>query len=151
MSIGDICNREVVFCRKAETSREAAELMRQHHVGCLVVVDESREHPRPLGVITDRDLVVEIMAERVSPETVSVGDVMSYDLATAREDEGIWEVIRRMRAKGVRRLPIVDEAGALVGIVTMDDMLEFLTDEFYGLVKLLARQREREQETRARP
>jgi CBS domain-containing protein len=95
--------------------------------------------------------VVEIMAERVSPETVSVGDVMSYDLATAREDEGIWEVIRRMRAKGVRRLPIVDEAGALVGIVTMDDMLEFLTDEFYGLVKLLARQREREQETRARP
>lgn len=151
MSIGDICNREVVFCRKAETTREAAALMRQHHVGCLVVVDESREHPRPLGVITDRDLVVEIMAERVSPETVSVGDVMSYDLATAREDEGIWEVIRRMRAKGVRRLPIVDEAGALVGIVTMDDMLEFLTDEFYGLVKLLARQREREQETRARP
>jgi CBS domain-containing protein len=151
MSIGEICNREVVFCRKGETTQQAAELMRRHHVGCLVVVDESREYPRPLGVITDRDLVVEIMAGKVSPETVVVGDVMSYDLATAREDEDIWEVVRRMRAKGVRRLPIVDEDGALVGIVTMDDMVEFLAEEFSGLVKLLARQREREEKTRTRP
>jgi CBS domain-containing protein len=151
MSIGEICNREVVFCRKGETTQQAAELMRRHHVGCLVVVDESRECPRPLGVITDRDLVVEILAGNVFPETVVVGDVMSYDLATAREDEDMWEVVRRMRAKGVRRLPIVDEAGALVGIVTMDDMVEFLAEEFSGLVKLLARQREREEKTRTRP
>jgi len=151
MSIGEICNREVVFCCKGETTQEAAELMRRHHVGCLVVVDESREHPRPLGVVTDRDLVVEIRAGKVSPETVLVGDVMSDDLATAREDEGIWEVVRRMRAKGVRRLPILDEEGAVIGIVTMDDMMEFLADEFCGLVKLLAREREREEKTRTRP
>ncbi len=148
MSIGEICNREVVYARKSETAREAAELMRRYHVGCLVVTDEVPDRPRPLGILTDRDLVMEIMAQNVSADTVLVGDVMSYDLATAKEDEGMWDVVQRMRAKGVRRLPIVDEHGVLVGIVTMDDVLEFLADEFCGLVKLLAREREREEVTR---
>jgi len=150
MSIGEVCNREVVFARRSDTVLRAAELMRTYHVGSLVVVEAGSDPAKPLGIVTDRDLVVEVMAERVAPEDVAVGDVMSYGLVTAREDEGVWDVILRMRARGVRRLPIVDGDGALVGIVTMDDMLELLSGELSALVTLTRREQAREEAVRSR-
>ncbi len=150
MSIGEICNRDVVFTVKSSTVQEAAQLMRQHHVGSLVVVDEGSEPPVPVGLVTDRDLVVELVAENVPVDRVSIGDVMSDTEESAREDEGEWDVLRRMRQKGVRRMPIVNTDGALAGIVTMDDAVDLLAEELSDLAKLMGRERQREQETRNR-
>jgi len=150
MSIGEVCNREVVFARRSDTVLQAAELMRTYHVGSLVVAEDGSDPAKPLGIVTDRDLVVEVMAERVVPEDVAVGDVMSNELVTARDDEGVWDVVQRMRARGVRRLPIVNGEGALVGIVTMDDMLELLSGELSALVTLTRREQEREETIRSR-
>ncbi len=148
MSIGEICNREVIFTGKEDSVQGAARLMREHHVGCLIVVEDGSEPLKPLGVITDRDLVVEVLAEDVPFDSVAVGDVMSYDLVSAREDEGVWDVIQRMRVKGVRRMPVVDVNGGLAGLISMDDMVEFLAEEMYDLAKLMRRERQREKETR---
>lgn len=150
MSIGEVCNREVVFARRSDTVLQAAELMRTYHVGSLVVAEDGSDPAKPLGVVTDRDLVVEVIAERVAPENIAVGDVMSYELVTARDDEGVWDVVQRMRARGVRRLPIVNGEGALVGIVTMDDMLELLSGELQALVALTRKEQAREVAVRSR-
>ncbi len=150
MSIGEICNRDVVFTLKSSTVQEAAQLMRQHHVGSLVVVEDGADPRKPVGLVTDRDLVVELVAENVSVDQVSIGDVMSDTVESAREDEGVWDVLRRMRQKGVRRMPVVDADGALAGIVTMDDAVDLLAEELSDLAKLMSRERQRELETRTR-
>jgi CBS domain-containing protein len=144
MSLGQICNRETIIVGKDESIVEAAKLMRQYHVGCVLVVEPTPAGNKPIGIVTDRDLVVEILAAELDPTTVAVGDVMSYELLTAQADEPLWEGLQRMRSKGVRRMPVVDAQGLLVGIVTTDDLLELLADEFGQLVKIIGRERERE-------
>jgi len=144
MTIGTICTRETVIAKKDNTIVEVAKLMRQHHVGDIVVIKESEGENIPVGIVTDRDLVIEILAQELSPDTVTVGDIMSYEIVTARDDEGIWDTLQKMRAKGVRRMPIVNQRGGLVGIVTLDDLLELLSDELAGLAKIISREQERE-------
>lgn len=148
MTIGTICTRETVIAKKDNTIAEAAKLMRQHHVGDIVVIKESAGENIPVGIVTDRDLVIEILAQELSPGTVTVGDIMSYEIVTARDDEGIWDTLQKMRAKGVRRMPIVNQRGGLVGIVTLDDLLELLSDELAGLAKIIGREQERERTAR---
>ena len=150
MSIGEICNRDVVVIAKDATVLEAARLMRQHHVGDLVVTREREGAQVPVGLITDRDIVIEVLGEEVDIGTVLVGDIMSDKLLTAREADGLWETVQRMRIAGVRRLPVVDEQGALQGIITMDDMIELLADELSQLAKLVAREQAVEKATRSR-
>ena len=129
----------------------AAKLMRQFHVGCVVVVADGVQPLQPVGVVTDRDLAIEILAQEVPAETVIVGDVMGAELLTVREEDGIWETIMRMRAVGVRRLPIVSRHGELVGILTMDDLLQFIVGELSDLVKLVRREQKREEVARHAP
>ena len=151
MSVGEICNREVVTIEKSAPVVRAAKLMRQFHVGCVVVVADGVQPLQPVGVVTDRDLAIEILAQEVPAETVIVGDVMGAELLTAREEDGIWETIMRMRAVGVRRLPIVSRHGELVGILTMDDLLQFIVGELSDLVKLVRREQKREEVARHAP
>ncbi|QJD31175.1 CBS domain-containing protein [Methylococcus geothermalis] len=148
MSIGQFCIRDTVIVGKGDTIVEAAKVMRQHHVGSVVVVEESEHGCKPVGILTDRDLVVEILAKEVAPEAVTVGDVMSFELVTAREQDGLWETLQRMRVNGVRRIPVVDDRGVLVGIVSADDYLEILSTELGELAKLLGREKGREERTR---
>lgn len=148
MAIGEICNREVVVVREDASVAEAARLMRKYHVGDLVVVRESRGKNKPVGIVTDRDLVVEVMAARLDPATLSVGEIMGRDLAKVKESTGVSEVIRFMRDMGVRRMPVVDGKGALVGLVTLDDLLELLSEELAELARLT--QLEQKKETRRR-
>jgi CBS domain-containing protein len=148
MSIGEICNRETVFATKDSSIQQAAQLMREHHVGDLVVVEETAGRRIPVGILTDRDLVIEILAKDVNAKNVTVGDVMSNELMTARESDGLYETMQRMRAKGVRRVPVVDASGALVGIVTVDDLLDLLADELTALARLLSREQAREHQKR---
>jgi CBS domain-containing protein len=148
MSVGEICNREVVTIEKGAPVAKAARLMRQFHVGSVVVVADGEDLARPVGIITDRDLTIEILAQEVPAETVTVGDVMGAELLTAREDDGVWETIMRMRAMGVRRLPVVNRHGVLTGILTMDDLLQFIVGELSDLVKLVRREQKREEAIR---
>jgi CBS domain-containing protein len=149
MSVGEICNREVVVIDRKASVYEAARMMRNQHVGSLVVVDEDSTTPmRPVGIVTDRDLVVEIMAKEVHEEALATGDIIAPELLTAREADGVWETIMRMRAMGVRRLPVVDLGGNLCGMLTMDDLLKFIADEMSDLVRLVRREQKREQDTR---
>jgi len=144
-SIGEICSREVVFTTRETTVAAAAKLMRHHHVGSLVVVEHMNGGKRlPLGIVTDRDIVVELTALDLDAKTLTVGDIMSEPLVTAREDEGLLEAMEIMRYKGVRRLPIVGGDGQLVGIVSIDDLLEVLAEQMTELAKVVAREQARE-------
>jgi len=149
MAIGEICSRETVFTTRETTVATAARLMRHHHVGTLVVVEEMNGGRRvPVGIVTDRDVVVEVMATGLDPNAITVGDIMGQELVTARESEGVLETMQIMRYKGVRRLPIVDKDGQLVGIVSFDDLLEVLAEQIGELSKIVAREQARESSSR---
>lgn len=149
MPIGEICNREVVVAEKSLSVTGAAQLMRSHHVGDLVVVEERAGRRHPVGIVTDRDIVVEVVAAGVNPESLKVADIMGPEVATVRESEGFFEALRYMRDKGVRRMPVVDVDGGLVGILTLDDLLGLLAEEMTELAKVVSHERQREATARA--
>ena len=144
MKIGDICNHQVIVVKRNASILEVVGLMRNHHVGDVIVVDEQDGRRIPIGVLTDRDIVIEILAEDVDVNAVNVGDVMSYELLTGNKDDEVFDTIKSMQVKGVRRLPVVDSHNDLVGILTLDDLLEFLTGQMGDLVKLVAREQTHE-------
>lgn len=148
MTVGEFCNREVVIASREETIVDIAKLMRRHHVGDVVIVDRSKEPPVPIGIMTDRDIVVAFIAAEVPLDSVTVGDVMSPELVTVREDEGIWECLQRMRIRGVRRIPVVNRQGGLEGILTVDDLLELFAEELLALAKVPTREVVREKKLR---
>jgi len=148
MPVSEICNREVVIAQRNSSALEAARLMRQYHVGDLVVIEDRGAVRVPVGIVTDRDLVVEVIASELDPDAVSVGDVMVPEQAWVKEDTGVFEAIQYMRAKGIRRLPVVGDDGGLVGIVTLDDLLVLLAEELNALAKLVAREQQKEATSR---
>lgn len=148
MPVSEICNREVVIVQRSESALDAARLMRQHHVGNVVVVDSRNGARIPVGIVTDRDLVVEIMAPELDSSAITVGDIMVPELATVKEGTGVFEAIQFMRAKGVRRLPVVDDGGGLVGIIALDDLLELLSEELLALAKLVQYEQKKEMQSR---
>jgi CBS domain-containing protein len=122
--------------------------MREHHVGGLVVVKEKFGKRVPVGIITDRDLVIEVIAEGVDMGDISVGDIMSDQLVTAREGDDLLETLKMMRARGIRRLPVIDDDGALAGILTVDDLIDLFSEQIADLARLIAFEQKREQERR---
>jgi CBS domain-containing protein len=147
MPIGEICNREVVFSYRTHTVREAAFLMREYHVGDLVVVEENGKR-KPIGIVTDRDIAISIVALGLDPDVLTVGDIVGPELVTMHENQGVFEAIQQMRFRGVRRLPIIDEDGALVGIVAVDDLVALVADELSELSKVITREQMVEVKTR---
>ena len=137
MKIGECCNREVVIAERNTEILEAAKMMKKHHVGDLVIVEKRNGLTRPVGILTDRDLVVEVMAQEVPPREVTTADVMSLEIATVREEEGVWETLEKMRDAGVRRMPVVDQDESLVGLITLDDLLELLTEALDNMTRLI--------------
>jgi CBS domain-containing protein len=144
MAIGQICNREVVSAARDTTVQAAAKLMRHFHVGTVVVVDAGDDSRVPVGIVTDRDIVIEVCAVDLNQNVITVGDIMAPELATVREDEGLLQTVEIMRHKGVRRLPVVDKNGSLTGIVSIDDLFEALTEQMAEMGRILGRERERE-------
>jgi CBS domain-containing protein len=144
-TIGEICNREVIIAPPDTTISAAAKLMRHHHVGSIVVVDATSAGPRrPIGVVTDRDIVVEVTAMDLDPNQLTVGEIMERDFTTTREQEGLLETMESMRYKGVRRMPVVGSDQQLVGIVTIDDLLEVLAEELAEITRIVAREQTHE-------
>ena len=148
MTVGEICNRDVVVVRRDDPVTEAARRMREHHVGDLVVVDEKPGGRVPVGILTDRDLVIEVIAKGVDLNAVTVGDVMSNQLLTAAEADDVADTIKIMRAKGVRRVPVVSRNKTLAGILAVDDLLDLYSEQIADLTALIAREQKREREKR---
>lgn len=148
MPIGEMCNREVVIVGKETSILEVAQLMRQHHVGDVVVVEERGDRRIPVGIVTDRDIVIEVVAKDVDFHNLVVGDIMGLQLATVQEREGVFETMEVMRLRGVRRLPVVDEEDGLIGIVTLDDLIGLLAEEMNELAGLISREQAREAQAR---
>lgn len=119
MNLERVCSRAVVTVSPEATVLEAANLMRSKHVGCVVVVNDSR----PVGILTDRDIVLEVVASAKKPAETAVREVMSVNLTMLNVNYDLLDAARLMRSRGVRRLPVVDEHKHLLGIITMDDVL----------------------------
>jgi predicted transcriptional regulator len=149
MTVGEICTRNVVVAPKAELIVDAAKRMRTSHVGNLVVCETRNGRHFPVGIVTDRDIVISVVAG--DPDHINyllVSDVMSDDLVTAREHDSIEAALKKMEDHGVRRLPITDTDGVLIGILTLDDVLQYLTGQQSELVALVAREQRRERQYR---
>lgn len=145
MRAGECGNSTGVVVAQPETGIvEAAALMREYHVGTLVIVEIDGDDARPVGIVTDRDLVVEVLASGAPTERFTVGDVMSTQIIVAGEDDDLFETLERMHHAGVRRVPLVNASGKLAGILSIDDVLEYFADVFAHVPRLVRRQRDTE-------
>jgi CBS domain-containing protein len=148
MNVGSCCSKQVAKVSAATSLREASLLMRNRHVGALVVVATERGVERPIGIVTDRDIVIAVIAPGARPEAIRVGDAMPRELFTVGEHEGIFEAFRKMAEHGVRRLPVTAADGGLAGIVTADDLLRVVAAELGSFATALRRGGERESAAR---
>jgi CBS domain-containing protein len=148
MTVGQICNRVVVFAYRNTPLPDAARLMRENHIGSLVIVDESDRGRVPVGMLTDRDIAIAVVAQALDPRTLTAGEVMSGELVTANEQDDMLDTLQRMRRRGVRRVPVLGANGTLAGIVTLDDLLELVAEQLGDVVKAIATEQSREARTR---
>lgn len=147
MKLSELANKNPVTVSGNTTIAEAATLMRERHVGDLIVTDDN-DIRKPIGIVTDRDFVVGILAVGLDPKVLTVGDVMSQHLFAAIESDDADQAMAKMRREGIRRAPVVDDEGNLQGIFTLDDYLDHLagiTNTIRGLIR-----REQAQEERTR-
>lgn len=126
MSVENVCSYNVVTIAPDASVGEAARSMREHHVGDVVVAERKDGLMKPVGIVTDRDLVVEVLAEDVPPDELKVMDVMSSSLLVVSEDNGLEYTLRQMHEAGVRRAPVVDSRGELVGVLSVDDIIDYV-------------------------
>ncbi len=151
MKVETVSQHEVITVERHATIVEAAQTMRQRHVGDLVVVEQCQAGAIPVGIITDRDIVVEVIGQGIDPKQTAVGSVMSGDLVTARPEDDVTDTLRAMSAKGVRRAPLVDQQGRLQGIVSVDDLVVVVATELMRLARLIRHEQARELKKTADP
>ncbi len=139
-TLASLCKQPVRVVTPETTIRSAAKMMREHHVGALIIVDKDTSAPKPIGIVTDRDIVVAIVALELDPDIFLVDDLLDRPLIVAKAEQRIREGLELMRSKGVRRLPLVDKAGKLMGIVTLDDLLGELAKDMNCLSEIVERE-----------
>jgi len=135
VTIWRICQRDVDTATVVEDIHAAAQRMESRCVGTLVVLDE---HEHPIGIVTDRDIALRVVGQGRNPEETSVGDVMTRSLRTLPEGAPLEGALAAMQSEGVRRLPVVDEAGLLVGMVSLDDVVAQLAGELSHVAEVMA-------------
>ena len=148
LTVGEICMRDVVFAYPNMSVSEAARLMREEHVGSLVVVSDTEQKRLVVGMLTDRDIALAAVAAERAAAMLRVADIMSKNLVATRPEDSMHAALGLMRHHGVRRLPVTDADGALIGIVALDDLLDILAEELQGLVQVIAREKQRESQVR---
>ena len=145
MTVGELCNRDVIIARPETPLPEAAALMKHYHVGDLVIVGTRPGGQRvPVGILTDRDMALALASHAARLSYLRVSDLMTHHLVTALESESLHSALKKMQDAGVRRLPVVNPDGVLEGIVTLDDIIEVLSEELTDLTKLVVREQRKE-------
>lgn len=150
LTAGDACTRIVTVAYRGMVLSEAARLMSDRHVGCLVVVEEADPGRVVVGIITDRDIVVSVVARDLDARQISVGEAMTAKVVTAREGDSILDVLQVMRREGVRRIPVTGPQGVLAGLLALDDLLQLLAQEMQAMVAAIGSGRRREMATAPR-
>ncbi|KTD56988.1 CBS domain protein [Legionella santicrucis] len=148
MIVGEYCNRDVVVINCNESVKNAAELMRHHHVGDLVLLDEQKNKKIPIGIVTDRDLVIEVMAAGIAPESLLIKDIVTEPFSSIFENDNLLDALELMHSKRIRRLPVVDNDKTLIGIITLDDFIEILTENMAKVVDVIKLQQQKEAKQR---
>lgn len=148
MLLKEVCVLDVVCCGRETTVTEAARMMRQHHSGDLIVVDDPKGERTPTGILTDRDIVVEVLGNDLDPAKTTVAQVMSSKLVIGEASEDTVVAVERMHAHGVRRLPVVDQKGSLIGVFTLDDALKQHAERAAEFVDIVAKGLTHERRTR---
>jgi CBS domain-containing protein len=144
MNISRIYTRDVIRVPQATTLRAAAEAMRASHVGCLVVTENEPCTNRAIGIVTDRDMVVQAMASGADPRETTVAEVMTPKLARIAENADAYHALDKMATLGVRRLAVTDDRGAVVGLLSLDDVIDGFAIELRGAARVLRKERSRE-------
>ena len=134
MPLTDFCSSPVITISPDEKVLAVAHLMRDKKVGSVIVTQQEK----PIGILTDRDIVMRVTAERKDASAIKVRDVMTANPVLVSEETGIWELIQGMKNYGVRRFPITAGDGKLVGIITMDDLIELIGEELSGVGRAIA-------------
>jgi CBS domain-containing protein len=137
MTVRALCNHNVATIDRKTSVVDAAARMREEHVGDLIVVEERAGRRVPIGILTDRDIVIAVVAKRVAANTVTVGDAMSAELLTVHQDNGVEHALREMRRVGVRRAPVVDGTGALIGVLSIDDVIDHLAVQLGHIAEII--------------
>lgn len=149
LNAGTICTRTVTITHSGMALNEAARLMQEYNVGCLVVVErESPEVPMVVGMLTDRDIAIGVVAADRDPHGLRVGDVMSKDVVTAREQDSVLDVLAAMRHKRVRRIPVTGQHGMLIGLIALDDVIELVAQEMQALASAVGATQKQQREVR---
>jgi len=139
MTVGEMCTQAVIIARPEWSVIEAAQCMAEYDVGALVVVEEEDGEMFPIGLVTDRDLVVDVLAKEINPwSEMTVESIMTCELVSAHSEEDLSAAINRMQREEVRRLPVVNDEGILQGILSYDDIVEWLSEQMLSLA-LVAR------------
>lgn len=146
MSIIQNCTRPVTYLDDDANIHQVARMMRSQHVGCIVIVDSQG---RPEGIVTDRDLVMEILAENIPADSVLVRDIMTPNPVCIDQSDDLSIGLQKMRAKAVRRAPVIDEEGRLSGIISVDDIMTFLGAELNNIITLINKGRLKEKHERS--
>lgn len=137
MNAGSICNRTVTVAEREMPLREAAQLMRDQHVGSLVVVDDTGAGRIVVGMLTDRDIVTQVVAKALDVDKLLVEDVIGAELVTAAQTDSIKDVLAVMKRKGLRRVPIVTAERVLVGLVALDDILPLMAEQLRDMASIV--------------
>jgi len=148
MQLKDLCTPDVISCDPDSSVLHAARLMRQHHVGDVVVVEDTETDSSPIGMVTDRDIVVEVLGKELDPAKVTLREIMRTPAVIASASEDVAQAVARMKAHGVRRIPVVDETSRLAGILCLDDLLKRLAADAATLADVITREQDREHRTR---
>jgi CBS domain-containing protein len=134
MSLGNLCRKEVVTVRPGTTVREVAKLMEEKNIGCVLVDGEGEK----FGIVTDRDLALKVLSKSLDPNTTPIDDVMTWEVVLIlREEMGLFEALEQVKKSAVRRFPVVNAEGNLVGIITVDDIITLLGKELADVASVI--------------
>lgn len=150
MPISDLCTERAVTVGEDASLQAVANLMKDHHIGSVVVTGDDGAG-RPVGIITDRDIVIRGIADKLNLERTKARELMSSDLVTVEREQGLYETLRVMKQRGVRRVLVVDRQGALCGIASADDLVQMLGEEMSAIGELFQMQAVREEKERPLP
>jgi len=141
MNVDEICQKNVVTIGQTEGVTAAVKLMREKHIGYLIVVESEAQAPQPvpIGVLTDRDVVVTVLARTADARELTVGDVMTRKPVVVRDTDSIKVALQEMRRIGVRRLPVVNDDGRLTGVLSLDDLLDSFATQLTDAAQAIRR------------
>lgn len=149
MAVGTICTRQVVTVDRAIDVAAAARVMRDRQVGYLVVTDVASGSQKPVGVLTDRDIVIKVMASNIDAHSLKVSEVMTTEPLVAGYADDVGKTLHRMRALGVRRVPVINAQGGIAGVLSLDDAFDHLVTQMADVAGSIRNQQPTERLQRA--